>query len=73
MRQLSAPFTNEFLGEERQKEVIREIEGKTLKKRNVSATEVSKLECQGRDRQHKGSQSRKSGSAYQIEVEGSGC
>lgn len=62
-----------------QKEGIRETEGKPLKKeKHFSATKVSKLECQGRDRmiterQRKGSQSRKSGSTYQIEVEGSGC
>jgi len=58
-----------------QKEGIRGTEGKPRKKeKRISATELSKLECQGRDRmiterQRKGSQSRKSQSAYQIEVE----
>lgn len=82
VRQLSASFTNGFLGKERLEEGIRKIEGKPFKKKkrekHISATEVSKLECRGRDRttterQHKGSQSRKSGSVYQIEVEGSRC
>lgn len=62
-----------------QKEEIKEIEGKALiKEKHICATEMSKLERQGRDRMItdrwcKCGQSRKSGSAYQIEVEGSGC